>query len=146
MRTYYRGNDALVTDVLFIRRTAPMQSFAIRDLHDVGTVRGGCGPMVPGLAYAAGAALLAIAAGWLLLDGWTTQVAALAGLAVSAFAAAAYCGGRALRWELHATYRHTDVVLFSSSDSRVFHQITRALRRSMEDAAPPASWYDLAAG
>ncbi|HEX8346214.1 MAG TPA: DUF6232 family protein [Actinoplanes sp.] len=145
MRTYYRGNDVVVTDVLFIRRTTPMQSFVIRDLHDVGMVRGGCGPLAPGLAYATGGALIMVAIGWLLLNEPVTHVVALLGLAMSAVAAGAYWGARSHAWELRATYRHADVLLYSSSDSRVFNQISRALQRSMEDAGPPSAWYDLAA-
>jgi hypothetical protein len=45
---------------------------------------------------------------------------------------------------LRATYRGATVTLYTSTDQRVFNQVTRALRRAIEDAHPPAAWPDLA--
>ena len=52
---------------------------------------------------------------------------------------------RPRRSELQATYRGSRVVLYASSNVRVFNQVTRALRRAVEDARPPSDDYDLAA-
>jgi hypothetical protein len=43
-------------------------------------------------------------------------------------------------FQLQATYRGAAVDLYSSEDERVFNQVTRALRRAIEDAHPPAVW------
>jgi len=34
--------------------------------------------------------------------------------------------------------------MYASPDQRVFNQVSRALRRAIEDARPPATWADLA--
>jgi hypothetical protein len=45
------------------------------------------------------------------------------------------------RWsELRASYRGSDVILFAGTDTRVFNQIARALRRALEEARPHATW------
>lgn len=146
MRTYYRGNDALVTDVHFIWGTTPPQTFMIRELQDVGLVRGGSGPLRPKAAYTTGGLLVGVAAAWFVLGGSFGHVGAVLGLAFSAFVVGAYGLSSPRDWELRATYRHAEVLLYASPDSRIFHQVSRALRRSMEDARPASSWYDLAAG
>jgi Family of unknown function (DUF6232) len=43
---------------------------------------------------------------------------------------------RAAYWELLANYRGIEVVLLKSADERSFHQVSRALRRAIEDARP----------
>jgi len=57
---------------------------------------------------------------------------------------AGFSGVRSRRWELRATYRGHDVVLYSTSDTRVFNQVARALRRAVEDARPPIRRHQLA--
>jgi hypothetical protein len=66
-------------------------------------------------------------------------------VAVPTVWAAARTRTRPRRSELQATYRGSRVVLYASSDVRVFNQVTRALRRAVEDARPPSDDYDLAA-
>jgi hypothetical protein len=66
-------------------------------------------------------------------------------VAIPTIWAAARTRMRSQRWELRATYRGTRVLLYASSDVRVFNQVTRALRRAVEDARPPSDDYDLAA-
>jgi hypothetical protein len=39
-------------------------------------------------------------------------------------------------WHLQATYRGLEARLYSSPDPRVFNQVARALRRSIEDSRP----------
>ena len=146
MRTYYRGADALVTDDLFIWRTSPPQTFVVRELHDVGLSRGSSGPVRAASAYASVVALTLVGLSVLMLDAPSAYVAAPLGLLVPLAVAAAYRRARPCRWELHAVYRSVDVMLYASMDSRVFNQVSRALQRSLEDAAPPSDWYDLAAG
>lgn len=132
MRTYYRGPDAVVTEETFCWQTRPVRTFVLVDLRDVGRVRheaSRVGRIVAGL-------LLAVVGGvWvkLALPGhWYAGVGALV-------AALAVVGWRPRsRWRLKAAYRGLDeVTLYSSTDPRVFNQVTRALLRAMEDAREP---------
>ena len=133
-RTYYRGPDAVVTDKLFVWRTTPTKGFVVRDLRNVQLIRSqdGVGPYAAPIA--AGTLVLA-AALWTMLG--SPAVYALGALAVVGPAGVAIgIRMRPRRWELHATYRGARVVLYASSDARVFNQVVRGLRRSVEDARP----------
>jgi hypothetical protein len=146
-RTYYRGPDAVVTDELFVWRTTPTKGFVVRDLHNVGRVRGNVGRLRPYSAHVTGAALVLVAATLTLLDtpaGYALGVLALAVPGVCT-AAAATRRMRPQQWELHATYHGYEVVLYTSRDERVFNQVTRALRRAVEDARPASPKYGMAA-
>jgi hypothetical protein len=146
-RTYYRGHDAVVTDELFVWRTTPTKGFVIRDLHNVGRVCSQMDRLRPYTAHVTGTALVLMAATFTLFEappGYAIGVLALAVPAVFA-AAAATRRGRRRRWELHATYRGFAVVLYASHDERVFNQVTRALRRSVEDARPSSPKHGMAA-
>ncbi|MEU7905547.1 DUF6232 family protein [Actinoplanes sp. NPDC049118] len=133
MRTYYRGPDAAVTDELFIWQTGPVRSFVLVELRNVDRVQqeaSRLGRVIAGL-------LLAVAGGvWvqLALPGrWFVGAGAL----VAALTIAGW-PSHSRRWMLKAAYRgDDDVTLYSSADPRVFNQVTRALRRAMEDARGP---------
>jgi Family of unknown function (DUF6232) len=129
LRTYYRGPDAVVTDELFTWRTTPARIFVIRDIRNVGIVRGGADRRRP---HAAGGALAPAAAGWMPHTPLWYATAVL--VTAAAGGAAGYRVRRSRRWELHATYRGNEVVLYAATDARVFNQVSRALRRAMEDA------------
>jgi hypothetical protein len=134
-RTYYRGPDAVVTDRLFVWRTTPTKGFVVRDLHNVGLVRGEVDPLRPYTAPVVVGALVLVAAAWNMLDApaaYATGVLAIAAVAVFATAGRR----RPRRWELRATYRGYEVMLYASSDVRVFNQVVRALRRAVEDGRP----------
>jgi hypothetical protein len=45
---------------------------------------------------------------------------------------------------LRATYRGNTVTLYASTNKRVFNQVSRALRRAIEDARLAATWEKLA--
>ncbi|GID92245.1 DUF6232 family protein [Amorphoplanes digitatis] len=129
MRTYYRGPDAAVTEELFIWQSGPVRTFVLVDLRDVGRVE----QEASRLGRVIAALLLAVAGGvWvqLALPGrWYAGVGALiAALAILVWPP------RTRRWMLRAAYRGDEVTLYSSVDPRVFNQVTRALRRAMEDA------------
>jgi hypothetical protein len=144
MRTYYRGPDAVVTSEVFVWRTTPAKVFAIRDLLDVGIARDDLSPLRPTTMHVAGGSLVLVAATWPMWH--TPDLVALGALVVAvpgAVAAAACWRTRPRRWELRATYRGMPAVLFQSLDARVFHQVSRALRRSMEDGRP--DWSSAAA-
>jgi hypothetical protein len=133
IRTYYSGPDAVVTSELFVWRTLPPKTFVIRELKNVVIARGGnrnqayAAPMAGSMAVAVAMSPT--------LDSPVLAVAVFVGVtAISGVAIAAF--GRRPRWELHATYRNAAVILYASKDERVFNQVSRALRRAMEDAGP----------
>ncbi|GIE89391.1 DUF6232 family protein [Actinoplanes regularis] len=141
-RTYYSGSDAEVTDAHFTwHASAESLSFAISELRHVGLVQSPARtrPYAPHLAAGA---LLTVAAGWALLADPTLYVIAF--MAVSG-PLLAFFWREPRRWELHAQYHGTAVVLYSSGDVRVFNQVGRALRRAMEDGRRTPWGYGLAA-
>jgi hypothetical protein len=144
-RTYYRGPDAVVTDQLFVRLTHPTKSYVVRDLRNVGLVRAQGSRLRPFTAPMVAGALLLGAASWTMVDSPARYAVGVLAVAVaSAFALASLRSGRR-RWELHASYRGARVMLYASSDARVFNQVARALRRAVEDARPPVTDHGLAA-
>lgn len=141
-RTYYHGPDAMVTDDLFVWNTVSAQhSFSVRDLRNVGLVQAPARmrPFAPALAVGV---LFAAGAGWSLMPSPTWYVAGFLAVSVPAVMA---CWRRPPHWELHAQYRNQAVVLYSSRDARVFNQVSRALRRAMEDTRGTTWGYGLAA-
>ena len=145
MRIYYRGPDAMVTSEHFVHRT-PMttKAFLVRDLRNVGIGQAD-DPGLP-IPCAAGAAVVVLGAAWAL--GAISVLYGIAVLGVAGFAATAatmIIRGRPRAWILEAGYRGGTVRLYESVDARVFNQVSRALRRALEDARPPSSWDDEAA-
>ncbi|MBB2945100.1 hypothetical protein FB565_004833 [Actinoplanes lutulentus] len=141
-RTYYSGPDAMVTDDQFVWITVSNQhTFTVRDLRNVGLVQAPSRmrPFAPALAVGV---LFAAVAGWSLMTSPTWYVAGF--VAVSAPAVVAIWR-KPRHWELHAQYRNQAVVLYSSADARVFNQVSRALRRAMEDTGRTPWGYGLAA-
>jgi hypothetical protein len=146
MRTYYRGPDALVTDDHFVWRTSSTKIYAVGELRNVGLVQGRIAASPPAAVLVTAAGLFATAA-----VSWTAfgvaagySVAALAVFITAATLAARH--QRATRvWHLQATYRGIEVTLYSSSDVRMFNQVARALRRSIEDSRRTSTTYGLAA-
>lgn len=142
-RTYYRGPDAVVTSDLFVWRTAPPKMFVIRDLRKVGISYSDARRRSPGAHTAVGSAGLAVAI-WPIVDTPALIAAVVLAVAIPGVVVAARLRLRPRIWELHAQYRHAEVLLYASPDTRVFNQVTRALRRAMEDQRP-GSGDDLAA-
>jgi hypothetical protein len=138
-RTYYRGPDAVVTSEIFIWRTSPPKIFVIRELKRVGIVRRDIDrrPRIP--KAGAGSVVLAVAI-WPIVDTPVLITTAVLAVAVPAAAVTAYWRNRPRLWELHALYRGTEAVLYASTDARVFNQVSRALRRAMEDNDPHITW------
>jgi hypothetical protein len=48
-------------------------------------------------------------------------------------------------WQVRASYLGSHVTVYTSVDQRVFNQVTRALRRAVEDARPTRADHGLAA-
>ena len=143
MRTYYRGPDAVVTSTVFAGR-GTAKPYAIRDLRNVHITR--TEPTRPTGVHVAAGLLIIAAIAWPLwkaspLYAWA--LLALGGPTLSV--GAAVWRRRPQTFQLRAAYRGTDVLLYTSTDERVFNQVARALRRAIEDARPPATWTDLAA-
>lgn len=131
-RTYYRGPDAVVTSDVFVWRTAPPKMFVIRDLRNVGISHSGARRRLHGASAAAGLA----GAGWSVVDTPAVIAAVVLAVATAGVVVAARLRRRPRLWEVHATYRSDDVLIYASADARVFNQVTRALRRAMEDNRP----------
>ena len=144
-RTYYRGLDAVVTDQLFVWVTKPTKSYAVRDLRSVGLVRVEGSRLRSYTVHVAGGTLVLAAATWMTLDSPVAYALGVLALGMPSAFAVARMRMRPQRWELRATYRGTRVLLYASSDVRVFNQVVRALRRAVEDARPPVDNRDLAA-
>ncbi len=146
MPIYYRSHEVLITSEAYVWRTDPIRVYHVRELRNVGIVRGEQATSGRGPAHAA-----AIGVGAVTVVSWTvieSPVALAAGLALAlVLGIAALTSGRDRRctYELHATYGDARVVLFTSADGQVFRQVTRGLMRALE-ADPPSSWYELAGG
>jgi hypothetical protein len=142
---YYRGPDALITAESFVWRTAEPRIFAIRELRHVGLVQENLADRRSGTAGIAGFGMAVGApAVWVVagpVPGAALGLAAIITLIVAVTA-------RQLRtvrvWQIRATYRGVGTVLYQSPDERVFNQVTRALRRAIEDSTPTPTGRDLA--
>jgi hypothetical protein len=133
MRTYYRGPDALVTDEHFVWRTRTSRIFPVRELRNVGLVRDHVVDRRPDVALVAAAGMGVFAVMMWTLAGPVVGSALGFVSLIAATVAVTTRQGRTVRvWQVRATYRGMDVVLYSSPDARVFNQVTRALRRALE--------------
>jgi hypothetical protein len=142
MRTYYRGPDAVITDTHFVWQSPSVRIFAIDDLDDVRLERVvAAGPSGVEFSLGLGLLVLAVAAG--LKFGALAALPLVAALVVVALIALRRRGGHA--WEIRARYRAQDVTIYTSPDPRIFNQVTRALRRTIERRHFRRT-YDLAAG
>ena len=144
MTTYYRSRDILITDEVFVSRgAAPARMHRIADLTSVGMVRATTPGFTGGPTVALGTGAAA-AASWPVI-GSTVALSAGMALAVGVgVAAAALRRRRGPSWELHATIRGIDVVLYTNPDGQTFRQVTRALVRAMEATAPTPPPFELA--
>ena len=134
MRTYYRGPDAFVTADKFVWLTATPRIVPIRQLSEIGLVEHlpGRRPADASVAVSAGLAAFA-AASWLTLGiAVGAGVSALAVLAMTvALRTRRSRGTRTFR--VIATVNGSRTMVYEARDLRVFNQVTRALRRSVED-------------
>jgi len=135
-RTYYRGPDAVVTSELFIWRTSPPKVFVIRHLKRVAIVRYDVDRSRPHYS-----SVLALAL-WPIVERPVFVVTGVLAVAVPVVAVITYWRIRPKRWELQALYLDSEVVLYASTDARVFNQVARALRRAMEDRDPDHTGWD----
>ncbi|MEU8819397.1 DUF6232 family protein [Actinoplanes sp. NPDC048796] len=136
-RIYYRGPDAIVTGDHIVWLTEPVRTFPRRELRDIGIVRGAPPPLSAGALVLAGLSLL-VAVGALAAAAYADStglwVAAAIVDVVALGCVGAALGRRTRPWEIHAVHRGAEVVVYASADDRVFHQVSRAIRRSLEMA------------
>ena len=142
MRTYYRGPDAVITDTHFVWQSPSVRIFAIDDLDDVHLERTTAGGS-SGVEFALGLGLIVLAVAAGLKFGPFAAAPMIAAAAVVALFAMRRRGGHA--WEIRARYRTQEVTIYTSPDPRIFNQVTRALRRTIERRSIRHS-YGLAAG
>ncbi|MGX6604309.1 DUF6232 family protein [Micromonosporaceae bacterium Da 78-11] len=145
MRIYYDGPDVLITESQFVWRAQPRRSFAIAHLRNVRLVRRDVKRSVRGPALVSAlAATMVLTPGWMFL---TTPFGRI-GLVATAVAIVTLATARrrtVRQWELRAAYLEREVTLYAAVEIRTFNQVTRALRRSVEDAAPPRTRHQAAA-
>jgi hypothetical protein len=145
MRNYYRGPDAHVTDEYFVWLTPAPKVFVVRELRNIGLVQDVPNRRAEAATAVATVLLAFAAASWFVLGvvvgvtiGFLAMVTGIAGLSTKR--------RRNLRsWQVRATHRGVDVILYASADVRVFNQVTRALRRSVEDDRRSRQEHGLAA-
>jgi hypothetical protein len=142
MRTFYRGPDAVITDTHFVWQSSTVRIFAIDDLRDVRLVRVVAGGP-SGIAIVLGFGLSALAVVTGLKFGVLAAAPMIAAVVVLALAGLRGRSGHA--WEIRARYRSQEVTLYTSRDPRIFNQVTRALRRTIE-RRPNRQAYGLVAG
>ena len=133
MRTYYRGPDAFVTADRFVWLGETPRIVPIRDLRDIGlVVHTPRRPANAAVVVSAGLVAFA-AASWLTLGAAAGAVVSiLAVLSVTvALRTRQTWGARSFR--VVATVRGSRAVIYAAQDLRVYNQVTRALRRSVED-------------
>ncbi|GIE98285.1 DUF6232 family protein [Paractinoplanes rishiriensis] len=133
MRIYYRGPDAIVTSELFIRCGSPPGRFAIGDLRQVGIAPGAEEVARPAVIVSAAAAALVAAAAVSAAGGVLVALTILVVASVAGGVTGLIRCRKPRRLELRATYRGRETTLYSSTDERVFNQVSRALRRALED-------------
>jgi hypothetical protein len=137
MRTYYRGPDAHVTDERFVWRTETPRVFVVRDLRDVVVVRRTRSDRGPDMAMVVAAVLAVLAVmSWVLAGGIVGAGVGFLAVTVASGAAATRRYRPTHYWQLRSTYLGAEVVVFEATDERVFNQVKRALRRSLEVNRP----------
>ena len=146
MPTYYRSHEVLITSETYVWRADPVRVHRIKDLRDVGIVRGELTNTGLTSTYSAAAGVGMVATvTWpvfhspIALAGGLTLALALAVTALATSRDQRHC------WELRATCGDARVVLYVSTDGPVFRQVTRGLMRALE-ADGQAGWYELAGG
>lgn len=138
MTIFYRGHCVRITHKVIEVWCPIHQSFAIRDLSHVQVAEWATNPpMIDavriGSTGAAGATAVAVGVGWPALD--TSPLLALAALGLLALSVAvsgACWQVRRTQYELVAVCHDRPVLLYRSSNARVFGQVKRALLRAIE--------------
>jgi hypothetical protein len=146
MRHYYRGPDAHVTDEYFVWLTPTPKVFPVRELRNIGLVQDRAPANRSGVALAGAAVILSFAAASFVVLGVVIGVTmTFLALIAGAVGFSARRGRSPRQWQVRATHRGVEIIVYASADVRVFNQVTRALRRSIEDDRRYRSEFGLAA-
>jgi hypothetical protein len=139
MTVFYRSPLVLVTHEVFEAGHTTRQYFhtsrqryQITELRDVRVARGGPDRVAIGSTGLAGSAAVVVAACSPVIHSPQAWMAA-----VLLIAAPGLFGGACWRlnppeWQLVASYHGYDVQLYTSSDTRTFNQVKRAVMRALE--------------
>lgn len=145
MREYYRGRDAFVTDAHLVWLGPTTKIFSLGDLSDVELVEGEISIAAHRPLVITTGVLVALAAAGFALTGYSAGYALMiTACAVAAFAFATRSHRTARVWALRGSYRGLPATLYSTTDARVFNQVTRALRRTLESRPPSGTGSGLA--
>jgi hypothetical protein len=139
MTVFYRGRCACITHKVFETYHPSYQSFAISELAQVGVAQTPTGSdsgvlvqlKVGSSGLAVVAAVVAVM-GKSIFDSPPTSLGALAVLAVSSLVSGACWRNRGHQHELWAVHHGQWVCLFQTPDVHLFGQVSRALRRAIE--------------
>jgi hypothetical protein len=121
-------------------RTGISRIFSVRELHDVGLVRDDAVDRRAEIALVATAGMIGLSLTTWMLAGRVVGLA-LGFVSLIAVTVAVTTRQRRTVWQVRATYRGVDVVVYSSPDARVFNQVARALRRALEVNRPAYEEY-----
>ena len=148
MRTYYRGPEVVVTDSLFVWRSDRTVSLVLRDLRNLAVLRIQGPRLTPVIVAALSFAFAGIVLAAVVRDGWALWVGSSAAVAALGLSWNIVRQSPTI-FTLRGVYRGSELVVYSSRDERVFHQVCRALRRAMEDMRSveglAEGWYDIGA-
>jgi hypothetical protein len=139
MSVYYLGRTARITDTIIESKCPAYQSFPIRELTHIHTVRRdpieamtASIPVQVCSVAVSGIGVLVALAGWPLLDRPLVTVIGAIGLAGALMVATASARARRRPQEIRAVHRGRLVCLFRSSDLLVLGQVRRALLRALD--------------
>lgn len=146
MRTYYRGPDAFVTADRFVWLMETPRIVPVRELRAIQRIEHAARTRsTDSLMILAGGLAAFAAAGWV-------TAGAVAGSALAILAASAMLAAVCMRqssgartYRIVATVGGSRTTIFESRDLRVFNQVTRALKRSLENHRGDPADYGLAA-
>ena len=144
MSVYYVGRTARITESRIESKCPAYQSFPIRELEHIHTVRQvrvvAMAASMPVQVCSIGASalgVLAALAGWALLDRPMVTVAGALMLALALMVSTASARARKVPMEIRAFHRGRLVCLFSTTDRLVLGQVRRAILRALDAAGGP---------
>jgi len=144
MSVYYLGRTARITESCIESKCPAYQSFPIRELERIHTVRQvriitmvASMPVQVCSIGASGLAVLVALSGWTLFDRPMVTVAGVVLLALALTVATVSARARKVPLEIRAFHRGRLVCLFRTTDRLVLGQVRRALMRAFDAAGRP---------
>jgi Family of unknown function (DUF6232) len=136
----YRGAELRITHEVFEVLHPTHRVYHVRLMHEIHVVKltaspGALDSLRRGSTGAAVAAAVAVVAGWPSFDSPAASLVGLVLLGTASIVAGACWRLRPSSYELWATYRTEEIVLFQTTDAQVFGQVKRALIRALESVA-----------